>query len=119
MAKTSMFGGGQHNLVNSAELPSSPAGTRLQYSAKLGPHQQQQPGRNNENADPTAGLSCYSVKGSSAVYRSPSPSNKGTTDGGETLNNAAAAGMSFLERMAKQGVSLANHQNVAGCQTTQ
>ena len=112
-----MFGGGQHNLVNSAELPSSPAGTRLQYSAKVGAPQQ--PGRNNENADPTAGLSCYSVKGSSAVYRSPSPSNKGTTDGGENGNNAAAAGMSFLERMAKQGVSLANHQNVAGCQTTQ
>ena len=63
MAKTSMFGG--H--LNSAELPISPTGTRLIYI---------DPKMNNENADPSAALSCFSVKGSS-ICRSPSPSNKG------------------------------------------
>ena len=95
MAKTSMFGG--H--INSAELPSSPAGTRLQFKSP----------KRKENADP---LSCISVKGSS-VYHSPSPSNK---EGGEQSLNGVSVngggsgtpGMSFLERMAQQGVNPAS-----------
>ena len=84
MAKTSMFGG--H--VGSAELPVSPSGTRLQYKSP----------KNNENADPTAALSCYTVNGSS-VYRSPSPSNK-DADGISANGGGGTPGMSFLERMA-------------------
>ena len=92
MAKTSMFGG--H--INSAELPTSPAGSRLQYKSP----------NNNENADPSAALSCYSVKGSS-VYRSPSPSNKDTDQQQLTSiqDKFSANGMSFLERMAHQGTA--------------
>ena len=85
MAKTSMFGG--H--VGSAELPISPTGSRLQYKSP----------KNNENADPTAALSCYTVKGSS-VFRSPSPSNKDAADGTSPIGGGGSHGMSFLERMA-------------------
>lgn len=91
MAKTSMFGGAH---LCSAELPTSPTGTRLQYKSPP----------NNENADPSAAIFCLSAK-SSTICRSPSASNKGdqlsTTQ--DKCNSGAGLAMSFLERMAQQG----------------
>ena len=85
MAKTSMFGG--H--LPSAELPTSPTGTRLLYGKDQ---------KNNENADPSAAVSCFSVKGSSTC-QSPSPSNKADTQ--DKFSAGPPGAMSFHERMAQ------------------
>lgn len=81
MAKTSMFGGA----LNSAELPKSPAGSRLC------------PPKN----DDAAAESCFSVKGSS-VCPSPSPTHKADRLGGGHMNgDFGISGISFLDRMAQ------------------
>lgn len=64
MAKTSMFGGHIINDINSAELPISPKGFRLQI-----------PSTAQQDRDEQRAVSNYSVKGSS-ICQSPSPTAK-------------------------------------------